>query len=149
LVVWATRAYLVGLMGHALLEVVARAWYARQNARLPMAAAALGAVLFVGLSALLFRPLGAAGIGLSNSLAFTAEAVLLLAVLGRRYPALFRQGRALTRSALGAALGGLMAFAMLQVIPGPAFLAGAGSIAAGGLVVLPFIWPEVRELVRL
>ncbi|NIR97630.1 MAG: lipid II flippase MurJ, partial [Gammaproteobacteria bacterium] len=34
-VVWAARAYLLGLVGHSLLEVAARAFYARQNARTP------------------------------------------------------------------------------------------------------------------
>jgi putative peptidoglycan lipid II flippase len=149
LVAWAARAYLVGLMGHSLLEVVARGWYARQNARWPMAAAALGAVLFVGLSTLLFRPLGAAGIGLSNSLAFTAEAVLLLVILGRRYPELLRQGRPLARSALGSLLGSLAAYAALQALSASPLLAATVSLAVGGLLALPFVWPEVRELARL
>ena len=36
LVVWAARAYLLGLVGHSLLEVAARAFYAQQNPKLPL-----------------------------------------------------------------------------------------------------------------
>ena len=43
LVVWATRGYLLGLAGHALLETAARSFYAQQNARTPLFAAALNA----------------------------------------------------------------------------------------------------------
>ena len=38
LVVWVTRGFLVGLMGHALIEVASRALYAQQNALIPLGA---------------------------------------------------------------------------------------------------------------
>jgi putative peptidoglycan lipid II flippase len=46
LVVLATRAYLLGLAGHALLEIAARSFYARQDARTPLLAAFLNAIAY-------------------------------------------------------------------------------------------------------
>lgn len=146
LVVWASRAYLVGLVGHSLLEVAARGFYARQNARLPMAAAALGVAVFALLSLVLYRPLQADGIALSNSLAFTAEAVFLLVLLGRGFPAILRQGRPVVRAAVGAALGGAAAFVVLAASPAGSLVTGILAMAAGTAVSVPFIWPELREL---
>jgi putative peptidoglycan lipid II flippase len=88
LVAWATRAYLLGLTGHSLLEVAARGFYARKDARTPLLATMAGAVLFVVAGIGLFTPLGAPGIGLANSLAFSLEAGLLLVLLSRRSPPL-------------------------------------------------------------
>lgn len=146
LVVSASRAYLVGLIGHSLLEVAARGFYARQNARLPMAAAVIGAVLFGLLSLLLYGPLQADGVALSNSLAFTAEAVFLLALLGRSFPAILRQGRPALRAAIGAALGGAAAYAVLVASPAGSLVTGILALAGGALLSLPFLWPEVREI---
>jgi putative peptidoglycan lipid II flippase len=146
LVVSASRAYLVGLVGHSLLEVAARGFYARQNARLPMAAAALGAILFALLSLALFQPLQADGIALSNSLAFTAEAIFLYVLLGRAFPAILRQGRPALRAVLGSALGGAAAYAVVAASPGGNLVTGMAALAAGAALSLPFIWPEVREI---
>jgi putative peptidoglycan lipid II flippase len=149
LVVWATRAYLVGLVGHSLLEVAARAWYARQNARFPLMATAISAVTFIALGIILFRPLGATGIGLSNSLAFTLEAAILIVLLVRLYPGLIRQKGFLLRLLGGCLLSGLVAWAALQFLPFGTPLATLGALAGGGIAILPFIWPEVKSLVRL
>lgn len=149
LVVWAARAYLLGLVGHSLLEVAARAFYARQNARVPLIAAGISMLFFFGLSLLLYRPLGATGIGLSNSIAFSLEAVLLLILLNRKFPTLLHQGRPLARITVGTMLGSLVAFGLLQFLPGPKLIVASISLGIGGLSVLPFIWPEVRELRRL
>jgi len=155
LVVWAARAYLLGLVGHSLLEVAARAFYARQNARTPMLVAGLRALTFIGLSLLLFRPLGPTGIALSNSLAFTLEATVLLVLLSRRFRGLLRRaldGRfagPLLRAALSAAGGGLATYAVLQLSPPGSLLAGMAALSAGMAVALPFLLPELRELARL
>lgn len=149
LVVWTARAYLVGLVGHSLLEVAARAFYARQNARLPLFASAISLGAFGILSILLFPLLGASGIGLSNSLAFTIEAFFLLIILSRHFPAILHQGRPLIRIALGTILGSLVATAALHILPPIPILCGPASLLAGGLIVIPFIRPELRLLLRL
>lgn len=84
LVVAAAQAMLLGLAGHSLLEVAARAYYARQDARTPLVAACGSAAVFVGAAVLGSRAFGPAGIALANALAFTLQALALLALLARR-----------------------------------------------------------------
>jgi len=63
MVVLATRIYLLGLAGHALLEIGSRSFYAQKNALTPLFAAALNATLYIGLALLLSSWLGFSGIG--------------------------------------------------------------------------------------
>ncbi|NIM95181.1 MAG: murein biosynthesis integral membrane protein MurJ [Anaerolineales bacterium] len=149
LVIWAARAYLLGLAGHSLLEIGARAFFARHNAIIPLFAAVISAVTFIIISILLFQPLGAAGIGLSNSIAFTIEAIVLIFLLARIYPLIIHQGRPLLRIIPGSLLAAVVTYLLLQVIPGPTLLVGAGAILGGSIVVFPFIRPELKMLKRL
>ncbi len=86
LVVWTARAFLLGLVGHALLEIGARGFYAQQDAITPLLASVLMAVTFTLLALGLSRSMGAPGIALANSLAFSGEALLLLFLLNRKIP---------------------------------------------------------------
>ena len=149
LVVWAARAYLLGLAGHSLLEVGARAFYARHNPKTPLIAAAISTVSFFILSILLFQPLEASGIGLSNSLAFTIEALILLILLSKKFPQILDQKQPLIRIVLGSLLGGVVTFVGLSYLPGGTFVVGLTSLVAGSLIVIPFIRPELRQLVQL
>jgi putative peptidoglycan lipid II flippase len=148
MVVWATRAFLLGLVGHAWLEVGVRSWYATQNARVPLLGAALMAVLYVPLAMLLSRTIGHTGLALADTLAFGSQALLLLILLNRRHPGILQVGDTLLRSLGSAALGGALTYATL-LLPLPS-LAGAGlALVVGGLASLPLIWPEIKTLARL
>jgi putative peptidoglycan lipid II flippase len=149
LVVWAGRAYLLGLVGHSLLEVAERAFYARQNARIPLLASALSTLLFAASSLLLFRPLGATGIALSNSLAFSFEALFLLLLLRRRIAAFSLPWKPVLRIALATLLTTLASYATLRLLSANPILGGAAALGAGVLVAVPFIWPEVRLLAKI
>jgi putative peptidoglycan lipid II flippase len=74
----ALTGYCVGLVGHATLEVVARAFFARQDTRTPLLVAILGMATTVALSLVLRETLGHAGLALANSLGVSLEAGLLL-----------------------------------------------------------------------
>lgn len=150
LVVWTARAFLIGLAGHSLLEVAARAYYAQQDAITPLWASALMAFTFTALALLLSVPLGAAGIALANALAFTGEALLLLFLLNRKFPGLLRLGNTLARVVLACGSGALLVYLVLGLpLPLPSLLQAFGALAVGGLVVLPFIWPETKLLLKL
>lgn len=84
LVALAAQMFLLGLVGHSLLEITARAFYARKDARTPLVAALGAMAVFVALAAALFRVMGHAGIALANSTAFTLQAFGLLILLLRR-----------------------------------------------------------------
>jgi putative peptidoglycan lipid II flippase len=148
MVVWATRAYLVGLTGHSLLEIAARSFYAQQDARTPLYAAAINAGAYIVLAIGLARAMGHTGIALANSLAFTSEALLLLYLLNRKVPGALRLGNTLTRVAVVSVTAGLLVYALMN-LPLPDVPLSLGALALGALAVLPFIWGEVRMLARL
>ena len=149
MVTWVTRAFMIGLVGHSLLEIAARSFYAQQDARTPLATAAVTVVFFTALAAVLASWLGGAGIALANSLAFTAQAILLLYLVNRRFGGgLLQVGSTLLRVIPGALLAAGAAYLILQLGYQPLLLAVA-ALAAGGLLVLPFIWPEMKTLFRL
>jgi putative peptidoglycan lipid II flippase len=148
LVFLATSAYLLGLAGHSLLEVSARSFYARQDARTPLFAAAINAVAYIFLAIWLANWFGPPGIALANTLAFTGEALFLLFLLNRKVPGMLRLGSTLLRTALASLSGGLLVFSLMQ-LSSPSVLWPLVGLAAGGLLALPFIWPELKLLIRL
>ena len=148
LVLWATRAYLLGLMGHSLLETAARSFYAQQDARTPLFLAALNAGVYLVAAISLGKWLGVPGIALANTVAFTSEAFLLLYILNRRFPGVLQVGKPLLRVVLATLAGAALSLAILR-LPLPALPLGLVSMAAGGLLVLPFIWPEIKLLIKL
>ena len=149
LVVWVTRLYLAGLSGHALLEIASRSFYAQQNARTPLYAAAFNTGIFVLLAVSLTRLMGAAGIALAGSVAFTAEALVLLWLLGRRFPGLLRSRDTLLRVVLASLAGALFLYVLIQWGPLPALFASLGGMLAGLLIVVFFIRPELRDFIHL
>ena len=148
LLVWSTRAYLAGIVGYSLQEVAARAFYAQQNARTPLLTAAFRILVFLLMGALLLRPFGAPGIALADSLAISSEALVQLLLLNRKLPGLLHIGSTLLRAGLVSAAGAVLVFLILR-LPFPELLMTAAALGAGGLLVLPFIWPELRLLVKL
>jgi putative peptidoglycan lipid II flippase len=81
----ALRFYALGLVGHACLELAARAFFARQDTVTPLFVAAGLAAVNVILGVLLVRPMGHGGLALANSLAVSAEVFVLLFILRRRW----------------------------------------------------------------
>jgi putative peptidoglycan lipid II flippase len=150
MVVWVTRGFLVGLMAHSLIEVAARAFYAQQKALIPLGASFMATVTFVILAVGLGYTLGAGGIALANGLAYTGEALLLWYLLHRRFPGVIEVRNTLVRVIPVALAGGLLVFGLLRLpLPLAGLLLGVGALGVGGLVVLPFILPELRLLVKM
>jgi len=148
LVVWTSRAFLLGLAGHAMLEIASRGFYAQQDAVTPLWASALMAAIFTTLAILFARSIGAPGIALANSAAFTVEALLLWYLHNRNFPGVLRVRPTVLRTLLAAVVAGLVVFFIMQ-LPFPSLLLAVGGLVIGALIVLPFIWPEVKVLIRL
>ncbi|MCP4531422.1 MAG: murein biosynthesis integral membrane protein MurJ, partial [Delftia sp.] len=89
-VVWALALYALGLIGHAGLEIIARAFYALHDTLTPVWVGGLAMVINVVLSLTLpglFGGLGYpphAGLALANSVATLLELAVLLVLMGRR-----------------------------------------------------------------
>lgn len=143
LVAWALLWFATGLVGHALVEIVSRAFYALKDTRTPVtvgaAAMALNVVLSVGL-ARLFPRLGWAphgGLALANSIATGLEAIALLWLVSRRLGGLeFGRIRAgLASSVLAtAALGVGLAIWMGVTQGSPDWLVALGGAGFGAAV---------------
>jgi len=150
MVVWVTRGFLIGLMGYSLIEVASRAWYAQQNALVPLGASFLTTVAFVLLAIGLGFTLGAAGIALANGLAFTGEAVLLWYLLNRRFVGVVAVRNTLLRVIPAAILSGLLVYGMMHLsLPVSSIIQGVVALGVGGLLVLPFILPELKLLGKM
>jgi putative peptidoglycan lipid II flippase len=151
MLLWVTRGYLLGLAGQCLMEVAARSFYARQDALTPLLAGILNAGVYILLSSQLYRVLGAPGISLSDSLAFTSEAILLLILLNRRLVLPLQMGGTLLRALLGAALAGGVVLLVLSAVPAsvPLWVAASAAMALGALLGWAPVWREVRILFKL
>ncbi len=159
LVGWALLWYAAGLVGHAMVEILSRAFYALHDTKTPvlvgMGAMTLNVILSYGFSAL-FRRLGwlpHGGLALANSLATALEMVGLLLIMRKRLTGI--AGRTI-RPALLAALGSgaAMAAALLAwkaaASPLPNTLVSLGGIVLGMLVYLGGLWVlKTRELKTL
>lgn len=155
LVVWTVRAYMAGLIGHSLLEIAARAYYAQQKAVTPLITSGLTALAFILLGLILTPILGAPGIGLANTAAFSAEALVLMWLISRKYPGWFKLDKPIFRIVLASAFSGILAYFLISFLPWEnlsgikSALLGAAALGISGLVVLPFIWPEVKLLGKI
>lgn len=148
--------YAPGLVGHSVVEIVARAFYALHDTRTPVAigiAAMAGNVL---LSLWLRGPLGHAGLALANTLATSAEMALLVWLLSRRlhgleWPRLW--ATVVKAGVAAAAMAAALAWAARAWADQPILLAAPLGLAAGGLLYLAAAFvlrmPEVRMLARL
>lgn len=149
MVVWATRAFLLGLTGHTWLEVAVRSFYAQQDARTPLKAAFLQAIAYMLLAPILSRLIGHTGLALADTLTFTGQALLLLFLLNHRFPGVLQVENTFARLMPACATALLIAIGITNWLPFPeAFRAGT-ALAIGGLGVLPWIWPEARILRQL
>jgi putative peptidoglycan lipid II flippase len=162
LISWALLWYAAGLVGHCIVEIMARSFYAMHDTKTPVMVGAVAMGLNVGLSLLLsswftrlgWLPLG--GLALANSLATGLEAATLWALMRRRLRGLEGQ-RVLkgTGQVILAAL--IMVLALLGWMglthARQAWLVGGGGVLVGGLVytlgVVLMRVPEVQSLLSL
>ncbi len=103
--IWTTYAFMAGLTAHTLMEILVRAFYAKQQAVVPMYATLLRTVLFVAFSFLVYRQSGVVGIAVVDSITVAIEAVYLLILL---WPILVKKidiAFTLLRSVIGGVVG--------------------------------------------
>jgi putative peptidoglycan lipid II flippase len=149
LVAACTWAFLFGLVGDCWLEVAVRSFYAHQDTRTPLLAAFCQAAAFVVLSLLLTPFIGLAAIPLAAALTFTVQALVLLALLNRRFPGMLQVGVTALRAVPAGLLAALLAVGVLRILPLSVLPGTLLALTAGVLVSLPLVWPELRLLSSL
>lgn len=151
MVLWAAQGFLIGLLGHSIVELGVRSFFAKQNPKLPMFTAGLGFFLFIALAIPLMSLLSSAGVAIANSISYSIQALILVVLLNRSLPEKFSLGGPFIRGLFSSLLVGVSAWLIMSVLPIPLpilFLA-IGAIAAGTLFGAIPIWPEIRLLFQL
>lgn len=162
MVSWALLWYTTGLVGHAAVEILSRAFYALHDTKTPvgvgMAAMGLNAVFSFGFAGI-FSSLGwmpHGGLALANSLATALEAIVLVILMRRRLNGM--DGGHLLQ---GIGQFSLATLAMAAVISAwmwwmrgaNPWLLGLGGVTAGGIVyagaILLLKVSEVQTLLAL
>ncbi len=159
LVAWALLWYAAGLIGHSVLEIIVRAFYAMQDTRTPVIVGALAMSLNVVFSLIFsawFARIGWAphgGLALANSLATALECFILLWVMRRRLGGLDlrRLRRGLAASVAATTTMGVALLAWLTISEGSSmWLIGGVGIAIGAVIywlaALALGAPEARQL---
>ena len=158
LVAWALLWYAAGLIGHNVVEVLSRAFYALHDTKTPVFVGAAAMTLNVAFSfafSSLFLQIGwlpHGGLALANSLATALEMTALFVLMRRRLNGL--NGLHISRGFLQAAAATLGMSAVIwiwSIRPGPAWLVALGGVALGALVYFAVIWalrvPELGMLI--
>lgn len=81
LLIFTTNAYMIGLISNTILEVVVRAFYARQEATVPLTATFVRAIIFIVLAFISYKTYGPIGLALADTIAVTVETFILLYLL--------------------------------------------------------------------
>jgi putative peptidoglycan lipid II flippase len=140
---WALLWFAAGLVGHSMLEVLTRAFYAQRDTRTPVivgaSAMTINVVLSLAFSGMFARagwmPHG--GLALANTVATALETVVLYLLMRKRLGAMddTRIGLGLMQAALGTAAlcAVVIPFAALRL---PPWLAALGGVALGAAAYL-------------
>lgn len=162
LISWALLWFSVGLVGHCLVEILARSFFAMHNTVTPVfvGAGAMGLnVFFSILFSAWFARIGwlsLGGLALANSLATGLEATGLLILMRRRLNGI--QGRRIlfgtAQAMLAALVMGVAVYLWLQLTSGePAWLVALGGVLVGAvtyiLVIVLLRVPEMLSLIGL
>ena len=142
---WALLWYAVGLVGHSVVEIAARAFYALHDTKTPVlvgiAAMSLN-LIFSLLFTELFRRIGwmpHGGLALANSLATFLEMIGLLVLMRRKLDGL--QGSEIWSAVRQASLASIVMGLALwlwqsRLAPSSTLLLVLGGVTAGGLIYL-------------
>jgi len=143
---WALAFFAMGVAGHALLEVLSRAFYALSDTRTPVTVGVISLLANIVLSVVFIRFIGEegslargpiAGLALANSLTTLIEAGVLWALLQRRVLSLDSRGliQRCSRMLIGSAVmgGGVWALAAAMNNAPTLLIVGVGGLS--GVVI--------------
>jgi len=137
--------------GHSLVELTVRAFYARQNAKVPMIAAASTFGVFLPLAIGLMMLLGAPGIAMANSIVFSLQAIVMIVLLGHSLQGKLSPGCTIINSMVSGFIGALVVWLSLNTISinlSPWIVASIGMLLGAGMAAIP-IRRELKQMLRL
>jgi len=143
IVAWALLWYTAGLVGHCLVEIFSRAFYALHNTIIPVVVVALAMALNIGLSIFFadwFERLGwmpHGGLALANSLATGLEGIVLWVLMRNRLEGIEggRIFQGIWQATLGASVMGFALWVWLNFVGAASpWIAGLGGVLVGSIV---------------
>lgn len=143
--------YLFTLTGYAVQEVLARAYYARREAWVPLWGVLIRLGVYLGLAAFMLVALpdpGAPALAFCE-IAVTVEAIVMLVWLNRRLAPPVAARDALLRGGAAAVLGGVAGWAAAGFLAVSPLMAALGGMLAAAAISLPLILPYLRLLLRI
>lgn len=148
LLVWTTRAFTFGLLAHTLLEVAVRAFYAHQQAKIPLYATAARTIVFIVLAVGLYKQTGAIGIAAVDSIAVAVETIILLALIKRSIEQRRQLSETFTRSVVATLVAWAIILAILKA-PIPPIAQATLAILLACTIYGLFVLKEIRLLFNL
>lgn len=149
LLTWTTNAFMAGLVGHVLLEVFVRAFYAQQKVKIPLMATLVRTIVFVILGSALYKSAGAVGIAAIDSFSVIVEAVILFFLLLPYISQKLSIGWTVVKSVVGGAVALGVVLAVLSVLHIPLIIQISVALLLATGVYFFFIIQEVKLLVKL
>lgn len=150
-VVNVSRIFLIGIVGHSVVELFVRSFYAMQKPKYPLIGAVLTLVMFILFGITLPNFIQERGIVLANTLAYSIQAIVLLVMLNDKLTSKLELLPSFLRALLAAAAGGALAFVVLNYTPRfantliGAVLAAVTGLAIGAVVIRKDLL-ELRQL---
>ena len=162
---WVSRAFLIGLVSHSLLEVGARVFFAQKNALFPFIGAILNLSVYVIFGNLLAGMFGAPGLALADSIAFSVQTIFLFLVFNIRFSKAHdeesksllkaivgtrEERKTFARTIMGTLIASLIVWGFLRLpLPISGVIKAFIAFIIGIVAVLPFIIKEVKVFLRL
>lgn len=145
----AAKAFIIGLLGHTLLEIVTRTFYAEQDARTPLYGTAIRVVLFFAISILSYNTYGVIGIAIADSISVTLEVVFMFYLLKKQGFKIAIPPKDLLRICIALVVSaGIVG--LIMTIPGiPAIMKSVSGLIVGTAVFAYFTRSELKTLLRL
>ena len=144
--------FLIGLPGHAAVEVLIRTFFAMQNTKTPVIVGVVCIGLHIGLSWVLSIWIGAPGLALGVSIGVLFEAIILWVLLSRLFvkeKATIEFFRPLQRAIIASICLGITAMTLLRIswVEGPSSW-GSAIWLVGGALLLTIVFAVILVLLR-
>jgi putative peptidoglycan lipid II flippase len=144
-----TQAFMLGLLANVLLEVLVRAFYAKQSAAIPLYATALRALVFITLGVIFYQKMGPVGIAMIDTIAVTVEVLLLSFFLVPLLHEKANIGYTLLRTILGSIAGFSVMWSIFTYVILPPLIQIPLALIVATAVSAIFVRKELSLLIKL
>ena len=144
-----TQAFMAGLLAHVLLEVFVRAFYAKQEAKVPLLATLLRTTVFVVLGAIFYKSAGAPGIAAIDSFSVFLEVIILFIFLLPFIRQKMELAKTFSRSFVGGTIALFLTSITLTYLAVPLLIQVCLAIIIATGTYILFVTKEIKLLIKL